>query len=76
MTLTSIAQGLGVLPLALAGQFGLQPRRSPSLGTLPTDSLLFAGTVIGTALVVFALNFFPALALGPVIDHLTLIVHG
>jgi len=64
---------LGVLALALAGRFGLQPIRPLSLGTLPTDSVLFAGLVVGTAVVVSALNFLPALARGPVVEHLKMV---
>jgi K+-transporting ATPase ATPase A chain len=65
--------GLGVLALALAGRFGVQPRRPHSPGTLPTDSLLFATLVTGTAVVVSALNFLPALPLGPIVEHLRMI---
>jgi potassium-transporting ATPase potassium-binding subunit len=65
--------GLGVAALALAGRFALQPIRSVTLGTLTTDNVLFAGVVIGTAIVVVALNFFPALALGPIVEHLKMI---
>ena len=65
--------GLGVAALALAGRFGLQPVRNVSLGTLQTDSVLFGGVVLGTALIVVALNYFPALALGPVVEHLKMI---
>jgi K+-transporting ATPase ATPase A chain len=65
--------GLGVAALALAGRFALQPIRSVTLGTLTTDNVLFAGVVIGTAIVVVALNFFPALALGPIVEHLQMI---
>jgi K+-transporting ATPase ATPase A chain len=65
--------GLGVTALALAGRFGVQPTRRVSLGTLQTDSFLFGGVVIGTAIVVVALNYFPALALGPIIEHLKMI---
>jgi K+-transporting ATPase ATPase A chain len=64
--------GLGVVALALAGRFGMQPIRSTSPGTLPTASVLFAGVVVGTAVVVVALNYFPALALGPIVEHLRL----
>jgi K+-transporting ATPase ATPase A chain len=65
--------GLGVAALAIAGRFGMQPTRRVSLGTLPTDSVLFGGVVLGTAIVVVALNFFPALALGPIIEHLKML---
>jgi K+-transporting ATPase ATPase A chain len=64
--------GLGVLALAVAGRFGLQPIRRVSLGTLPTATVLFGGVVVGTAILVVALNYFPALALGPIVEHLRL----
>jgi K+-transporting ATPase ATPase A chain len=64
--------GLGVVALAVSARFGLQPIRRMSLGTLPTDSVLFGGVVVGTAIVVVALNYFPALALGPIVEHLRL----
>jgi K+-transporting ATPase ATPase A chain len=64
--------GLVILALALAGRLALQQRRSAGLGTLPTDSLLFAGLVIGTIVIVGGLSYFPMLALGPVVEHLLL----
>jgi K+-transporting ATPase ATPase A chain len=64
--------GLAIPALVLAGRFGLQPTRTPSQGTLPTDTLLFAGIIIGTALIVVALTYLPALALGPIVEHLKL----
>jgi K+-transporting ATPase ATPase A chain len=65
--------GLGVVALALAGRFALHPIRRVTLGTLPTDTVLFGAVVVGTAVVVVALNFFPALALGPIVEHLKMI---
>jgi len=62
--------GLGVLALALAGIFVGQRRRPATLGTLPTDSFQFGVVIVGTALLVGALTFFPAYALGPVVEHL------
>lgn len=64
--------GLGVVALALAGQFARPQRRTRTLGTLPTDTPLFAGIVIATALIVGGLSFFPAVALGPLFDHFSL----
>jgi K+-transporting ATPase ATPase A chain len=61
---------LAVMALALAGIFVRQQRRAASLGTLPTDSLTFAVVIVGTALFVVALTFLPALALGPIVEHL------
>jgi K+-transporting ATPase ATPase A chain len=68
--------GLGVAALAIAGRMALQPTRQVSLGTLHTDSVLFGGVVLGTAVVFVALNFFPALALGPIIEHLKMVAAG
>jgi K+-transporting ATPase ATPase A chain len=65
--------GLGILALALAGCFATDLRRPPSLGTLSTDSLLFAILLTGTILIIGALSYFPALAMGPIVEHLTLI---
>ncbi len=62
--------GLALPALALAGRFGRQGRRQTTSGTLPTDSLLFAGLLIGTAIIVVGLSFLPALALGPILEHL------
>jgi len=63
---------LGILALALAGRFAQQVRRPTTAGTMPTDTPLFAGLLIGTVLIVGALNYFPALALGPFVEHLLL----
>jgi K+-transporting ATPase ATPase A chain len=64
--------GLGVLALALAGVLAQQPRRRPTLGTLPTDSWVFAGVLLGTILIVGALSYLPALALGPIVEQFRL----
>jgi K+-transporting ATPase ATPase A chain len=39
------------------------------LGTFPTDGALFAVLLVGVVVIVGALTFFPALALGPVVEH-------
>jgi K+-transporting ATPase ATPase A chain len=56
--------------LALAGSLAAKKRIPTGAGTLPTTSTLFIGWVILVILLVGALNFLPALALGPVIEHL------
>ena len=61
---------LAIPALALAGLFARQGRRAPTTGTLPTDTLQFASLIIGTAIIVVGLCFLPALALGPVVEHL------
>ena len=45
--------------------------RSPS-GTFPTDTPLFGGLVLGVIVIVAGLTFFPVLALGPIVEHLSL----
>jgi K+-transporting ATPase ATPase A chain len=64
--------GLGVLVLALAGCFAGVSRRPSSAGTMPSDEVLFGVLLAGTALLVGALNFLPALALGPVLEHFSM----
>jgi K+-transporting ATPase ATPase A chain len=41
-------------------------------GTFPTHTPLFVGLVIGVVVIVGGLTFFPALALGPIVEHLSL----
>jgi len=64
---------LAIPALALAGILAGQRRRTASAGTLPTDNVLFAVLLIGTAVVVVALSYLPALALGPIVEHLRMI---
>jgi K+-transporting ATPase ATPase A chain len=58
--------------LAVAGSLARKKRLPVSLGTLPTHSPLFVGLLVGVILIVGGLTFFPALALGPVVEHLAL----
>lgn len=58
--------------LAIAGSMATKKRVPASLGTLPTHGLLFVGLLVGTILIVGALTFFPALALGPIVEHVLL----
>ncbi len=62
--------GLAVLALALAGRFAAQRRWPTTSGTLPSDSATFGALVLGTILLVGALCFLPALALGPIAEAL------
>ncbi|MBC8098012.1 MAG: potassium-transporting ATPase subunit KdpA [Armatimonadetes bacterium] len=62
--------GLTALALALAGYFVEQRRRVISSGTLATDTLTFAILLTATTVIVGALSYLPALALGPMIEHL------
>jgi len=62
--------GLAALALALAGRFARQRRLPVTAGTLPSDTFTFATLVFATILLVGALCFFPAMALGPIIEFL------
>lgn len=59
-----------VLVLALAGSLAAQPRVPVTAGTLPTHRPLFIGLLIGTAVLITALVFFPVLTLGPLAEGL------
>ena len=62
-----------ILPvLAIAGSLAAKKRLAVTDGTLPTHGPLFVGLLIGTVLLVGLLNYVPALALGPVVEHLML----
>lgn len=58
-----------VAVLAVAGSLVAKPKLAPSAGTLPTDNGLFIGLLIGVILILGGLQFFPALALGPIVEH-------
>jgi K+-transporting ATPase ATPase A chain len=56
--------------LAIAGSMVGKRRVAPSLGTFPTTGPIWVGLLIGVIIIVGALTFFPALALGPIVDQL------
>src|SRR5450631_647128 len=64
---------LAVPVLALAGSLAAKKRIPASIGSMATHTQMFVWLLIGTVLLVGALNFVPALALGPVIEHLNMI---
>jgi K+-transporting ATPase ATPase A chain len=71
---TALAMLIGrfsfMLPaLAVAGSLAGKKKVPATSGTLPSHSPLFVGLVVGTVVVVGALTFFPALALGPLVEH-------
>jgi len=71
-TLLAMAAGrfaLATLALMLAGRFAAQGRKEPTIGTLPCDTVTFGVLVLGTVVLVGALCFLPALALGPIAEH-------
>ncbi len=59
--------------LALAGSLVRKRVVPAGLGTFPTHTPLFGGLVVGVILIVGALTFFPALALGPIVEHLLML---
>ena len=58
--------------LAVAGSLAAKTRIEANAGTMPTHGPLFIALLIGTVLLIGVLNYVPALALGPVIEHLQL----
>src|SRR4249919_4349770 len=64
---------LAVPVLAIAGALARKKLVPAGAGTLPTHTPLFVGLLIGVVILVGALTFVPALALGPIVEHLTLI---
>jgi K+-transporting ATPase ATPase A chain len=68
-----VGRFLFVVPLlAVAGSLAGKKIVPVSAGTFPTHGALFVGLVIGVILIVGGLTFFPALALGPVVEHLAM----
>ena len=55
--------------MAIIGSLAAKPKLAPSSGTFPTDGLLFVGLLTGVILILGGLQFFPALALGPIVEH-------
>ncbi len=64
--------GVIIPVMAIAGSLVAKKIQPASTGTLPTHGALFVGLLIGTVLLVGALTFIPALALGPVAEYLSL----
>ena len=62
--------GMIVPIMALAGSMAAKRRVAPSLGTFPTTGPLFSVLLVGVIVIVGALTFFPALALGPIVEQL------
>jgi len=58
--------------MAIAGSLAEKKSVPPSAGTFPTTGGLFVGLVVGVILIVGGLTFFPALALGPIVEHLAM----
>jgi K+-transporting ATPase ATPase A chain len=62
--------GMIIPILALAGSMAAKRRLAPSLGTFPTTGVVWTVLLIGVVIIVGALTFFPALALGPIVEQL------
>jgi len=66
-----------ILPvLALAGSLANKQRLTATSGTLPTHTLLFVFLLVGTVILVGALTYVPALALGPIVEQVQLALHA
>ena len=61
--------GYVVPVLALAGSLAAKKKVAPSVGTFPTTGPLFVGLLLGVIVILYLLQYFPALALGPVVEH-------
>jgi K+-transporting ATPase ATPase A chain len=61
--------GYAIPVLAVAGSIVVKPKLEPTAGTLPTHTGLFVGLLVGVVLILGGLQFFPALALGPIVEH-------
>ena len=65
-----IGRFLFIIPmLAVAGSLACKKKVPVTSGTLPTHGALFVGLLIGTVIIVGALTYFPALSLGPIVEH-------
>jgi potassium-transporting ATPase potassium-binding subunit len=68
---TLIGRFFMIIPmLAIAGSLGRKKRVPPSPGTFPVTTPLFSALLVGVIIIVGALTFFPALSLGPIVEHL------
>jgi len=68
-----IGRFLFLIPLlAAAGSLAAKKKIPSTAGTFPTHGPLFVGLLVGTVIIVGALTFFPALSLGPIVEHYTM----
>ena len=79
-TLLAVAMWFGrfavIVPiLAVAGSLAGKQRLGANAGTMPTHGPMFIGLLIGVVVLVGVLNYVPALALGPVVEHLQMFAH-
>ena len=68
-----IGRFLMIIPvIALAGNLAQKKSIPPSPGTFPVNTPLFTALLVSVVLILGALTFFPALSLGPILEHLLL----
>ncbi len=80
-TTLAIAMLLGrfffVIPLlAVAGSLAAKKLLEPSAGTFPTHGMLFVGLLVGVIVIIGGLTYFPAIALGPVVEQVAMNAHA
>ena len=61
--------------MAVAGSLVVKKTVPESAGTFPTTGGLFVGLLVGVILIIGGLTFFPALALGPIVEHFAMLTH-
>ncbi len=59
--------------MALAGSLATKKKVPASSGTFPTDGPLFVGLLLGVIVILYLLQYFPALALGPIVEHFSML---
>jgi K+-transporting ATPase ATPase A chain len=69
ITMLACRFGIIVPVMAIAGALAAKPKLAPSVGTFPTDGALFVALLAGVIVILSGLEFFPALALGPIVEH-------
>jgi len=65
--------GVIVPVMAIVGSLAAKPKLGASSGTFPTDGILFVGLLTGVILILGGLQFFPALVLGPILEHVQML---
>jgi K+-transporting ATPase ATPase A chain len=61
--------GIIVPVMAIVGSLAAKPKLAPSAGTFPTDGPMFVGLLTGGLVILSGLEYFPALAPGPIVEH-------
>jgi K+-transporting ATPase ATPase A chain len=71
MGITMLACRFGIIVpvMAIIGSLAAKPRLAPSAGTFPTSGPLFVALLTGVIVILSGLEYFPALALGPIVEH-------